>query len=78
MHDNKLSCKCKLQNLYDRGGKDGVKYAAKITKELPASSPLPSEKQLKMLDDCFIKRNLSQGGCADLLAITYFLYGLGL
>ena len=26
------------------------------------------------LDDAFIARNLSPGGCADLLAVTYFLH----
>ncbi len=73
-----LIASVKDTNLYNRGGKDGAEYAVKITKELLTNSPLPSQKQIEMLDDCFIKRNLSPGGCADLLAITYFLYGLGL
>ena len=31
---------------------------------------------LEQLDDQFIQRNLSPGGCADLLAITYFMHFL--
>ena len=50
----------------------------------PASTPrlaaaeltetVPSQQALKALDREFIRKNLSPGGCADLLAITYFLY----
>ena len=36
----------------------------------------PDNKVLEQLDDYFIEKNLSPGGCADLLAITYFLYFL--
>lgn len=32
--------------------------------------------QMSVLADAFIKQNLSPGGCADLLAVTYFLYSL--
>ena len=38
--------------------------------------PYPSRNILEQLDDSFIKKNLSPGGCADLLAITYFLHFL--
>ena len=33
-----------------------------------------SPEELEQLDQAFIARNLSPGGCADLLAITYFLW----
>lgn len=36
--------------------------------------PYPSRQMLKELDDTFIQENLSPGGSADLLAVTYFLY----
>jgi triphosphoribosyl-dephospho-CoA synthetase len=32
--------------------------------------------EIEALDEEFIKRNLSPGGCADLLAATYFLHKL--
>lgn len=57
-------------NLYHRGGPDGAIWAAKAAKEL---LPCPTREQLEALDDAFIARNLSPGGCADLLAATYFL-----
>ena len=31
---------------------------------------------VESMDDAFIAKNLSPGGCADLLAVTYFLYAL--
>lgn len=63
-------------NLYHRGGIEGAEYAVKATKKLLTDFPEPAKKQIEALDDAFIKRNLSPGGCADLLAITYFLYSL--
>lgn len=38
--------------------------------------PYPSREMLENLDDTFIGQNLSPGGSADLLAITYFLHAL--
>ena len=32
------------------------------------------ESQVRELDEEFIRLNVSPGGCADLLALTYFLY----
>lgn len=63
-------------NLYNRGGVEGAEFAVKATKELLKSSPMPDRKQIEVLDDEFIKKNLSPGGCADLLAITYFLHSI--
>ena len=45
-------------------------------KELLADKPYPDKKQLEELDQSFIKKNLSPGGSADLLAICYLLYFL--
>ena len=35
---------------------------------------MPSMAEIARLDNDFIARNLSPGGCADLLAVTYFLH----
>lgn len=42
--------------------------------ELLSQDPFPNREVLKQLDDAFILKNLSPGGSADLLALTYFLY----
>lgn len=63
-------------NLYRRGGEDGAAWAANTARELTETCPYPSAAQIESLDDAFIARNLSPGGCADLLAVTYFLYRL--
>ncbi|MBQ8807747.1 MAG: triphosphoribosyl-dephospho-CoA synthase CitG [Clostridia bacterium] len=63
-------------NLYRRGGSEGSFYAAEYAKRLLESSHYVSTKEVEKMDDCFILRNLSPGGCADLLAVTYFLYDL--
>ena len=60
-------------NLYHRGGRDGAQWAAAAAKAL---LPCPSNAQIAQLDDAFIARNLSPGGCADLLAVTCFLHSL--
>lgn len=43
-------------------------------KELLAQTPYPDEAALVELDDQFIAENLSPGGSADLLALTYLLH----
>ena len=60
-------------NLFHRGGIEGVEYAANTVADLLAITPYPSPSQISELDAPFISRNLSPGGCADLLAATYFL-----
>ena len=44
--------------------------------ELLQSNPYPDGNTLQNLDREFIEKNLSPGGSADLLALTYFLYFL--
>lgn len=63
-------------NLHHRGGIDGAKWATEKAKILLNSSCSPTQAQIEALDDAFITRNLSPGGCADLLAATYFLHTL--
>ncbi len=60
--------------LYKRGGKDGANYAKNYAQSL-ISEGVTHKKLLKM-DEEFIKRNLSAGGCADLLALTLFLHDI--
>lgn len=63
-------------NLYHRGGEDGAAFAAASAKKLLRDQRFPSMDQIEALDDAFIARNLSPGGCADLLAATVFLANL--
>lgn len=63
-------------NLYKRGGEAGAQWAAKAASELLSVAQHPAIRQIEALDDRFIARNLSPGGCADLLAVTYFLWKL--
>lgn len=59
-------------NLLARGGPEGARWAAGAAARL--SSPLPAREELEALDREMISRRLSPGGCADLLAICYFLH----
>ena len=58
-------------SLYHRGGEAGAAFAKEAAKNLGA---FPTMSQIEALDDVFIARNLSPGGCADLLAATLFLH----
>lgn len=62
--------------LYHRGGSEGAAFAVQETKNLLSAAPFPNADRIAVLDDAFIERNLSPGGCADLLAVTYFLHDL--
>ncbi|MBE6639707.1 MAG: citrate lyase holo-[acyl-carrier protein] synthase [Ruminococcaceae bacterium] len=63
-------------NLYHRGGESGAVFAKEYAKQLLSRNPLPSEEEVLAMDRAFIIRNLSPGGCADLLALTYFVNSL--
>lgn len=62
--------------LYHRGGCDGASFSASAVRALLEQTAFPAPAQIEALDDAFIARNLSPGGCADLLAATYFLDSL--
>lgn len=63
-------------NLIHRGGLAAQEWASVQAAALLAQSPDPSAESLRALDDAFIAKNLSPGGCADLLAVCYFLHFL--
>ncbi|AHM58102.1 2'-(5''-triphosphoribosyl)-3-dephospho-CoA synthase CitXG (plasmid) [Peptoclostridium acidaminophilum DSM 3953] len=68
-----LISECPDTNLLYRGGLEGLVYAqnwAKFVLNRPAFSR-PS--LTKRMDQAFIRKNLSPGGCADLLALALFL-----
>lgn len=58
-------------NLYHRGGEEGAAFAKESAKAL---GQFPTMTEIEALDEAFIARNLSPGGCADLLAATLFLH----
>ena len=61
-------------NLFARGGMEGQRWAVRQAGALLEGGPRPDPEAVRALDRAMIQRNLSPGGCADLLAITYFLY----
>lgn len=69
-----LICKTPDSNLYYRGGAEGALWAKEATYNLIKKHKTPPIGEIENLDSEFIMRNLSPGGCADLLALTYFLY----
>lgn len=64
-------------NLIARGGLEGQKWAKERAKALAEATPPPTKEALQDFDREMISKNLSPGGSADLLAITYFLNFLG-
>ena len=61
-------------NMVKRGGPELAAQAARRVRDLLARTPSPSEEQILELDAAFIRQDLSPGGCADLLAVSYFLH----
>ena len=59
-------------NLIARGGLAGQQWAMERARALTAGRTA-SREEMEALDQACMERNLSPGGCADLLAITYFL-----
>ena len=61
-------------NMIARGGLDLAREGAVRARQL--LKQLPTTEQVEELDNWFIQRNLSPGGCADLLAAVYFVHSL--
>ena len=60
-------------NMAARGGLALAAEAAERVRDLLRRDPLPETEEIAALDRWFIEKNLSPGGCADLLAVAYFL-----
>ena len=60
-------------NVISRGGLDGERFVMKRSAEVLNDFSVDGVLEL---DNQLIERNLSPGGCADLLAVTIFLYNL--
>jgi holo-ACP synthase/triphosphoribosyl-dephospho-CoA synthase len=63
-----------------RGGMEKASAAKAVAYALWPDGPVPEQlpplAALAELDEDFIRDHLSPGGCADLLAISFFLYYL--
>lgn len=66
-------------NIISRHDLDAALYAKKAAQKILETAGIYSEEgrqQITDLDKEFIKRYISPGGCADLLAVTHFLYAI--
>ena len=63
-------------NLIRRGGRALQRRIADALTDRLREIPFPEPELLREMDAAFIRRNLSPGGTADLLALTYLLYFL--
>ena len=63
-------------NLIHRGGRQTQLQLQAQIRALLREDPFPCTEAIDRLDREFIQKNLSPGGSADLLAITYFLHFL--
>ncbi len=61
-------------NMISRGGRKEQLRTTKKIAELLKANPYPDKETLINLDDEFIEKNLSPGGSADLLALSWLLY----
>lgn len=61
-------------NIIARSSRERQLVLTEELKALLAKTPYPDKAALAALDDRFIAENLSPGGSADLLALTYLLY----
>lgn len=61
-------------NVYARSNAETQERVRRQMLELTAREAPPDMKEIQEINREFIERNISPGGCADLLAITYFLY----
>ena len=63
-------------SIYNRGGIEGLDFARNYAKTMIDNATYTNISDIQKMDEAFIERNLSAGGSADLLAVTYFLYEL--
>ena len=62
-------------NLLHRGGREGLDFVRQKAAEIEGKAETEKEllSQMADLDKLLIRRNLSPGGCADLLAAALFV-----
>lgn len=63
-------------NMIHRGSFETQQEIMEKLSDLLEDEPFPSPKTLEGLDEAFVRKNLSPGGTADLLAMTYMLHFL--
>jgi len=68
-----LIAECPDTNLLYRGGVKGLRYAQSWAKFVLALPAFLRPWFARHMDNAFIRKNLSPGGCADLLALALFL-----
>jgi len=68
-----LIAECPDTNLLYRGGLNGLRYAQSWAKFVLGVPPALRPWLARYMDLAFIRKNLSPGGCADLLALALFL-----
>jgi holo-ACP synthase / triphosphoribosyl-dephospho-CoA synthase len=68
-----LIAECPDTNLLYRGGIKGLRYAQSWAKFVLALPAFLRPWLARHMDNAFIRKNLSPGGCADLLALALFL-----
>ena len=61
-------------NMIARGGREEQIRTSRQVKELLKDNPFPDKETLMDLDDQFMQKNLSPGGSADLLALSWLLH----
>ena len=61
-------------NMIKRGGYALAEGMCRHLRDELRKNVLPTMERVRQLDEFFIRRNLSPGGCADLLAVSYFLH----
>lgn len=60
-------------NILHRGGKPGLEFVQNRAKEIGMLPIKQRKDELYKMDKEMIERNLSPGGCADILALAYFM-----
>lgn len=68
-----LIAECPDTNLLYRGGLEGLSYAQNWARFVLSRPAFSRPSLAKRMDQAFIRKNLSPGGCADLLALALFL-----
>ena len=61
-------------NMIKRGGYALAREMSSYLRDELRRNPRPTMESVRQLDELFIRRNLSPGGCADLLAVSFFLH----